>query len=105
LICVYPKSPNACFINAGPYGGGPYAWLKAAGVHYPDSRTLAPASRLPYLCQMEQDPKAPKLTGTAKLDATTDAAYEIIDKLDLERDQKTARLRSVRLQGHRKQKV
>jgi len=54
---------------------------------------------------MEQDPKAPKLTGTAKLDATTDAAYEIIDKLDLERDQKTARLRSVRLQGHRKQKV
>ena len=46
---------------------------------------------------MEENLTKPKLTGTAKLDATTDAAYEIIDKLDLERDRKTARLKALRL--------
>lgn len=47
---------------------------------------------------MDQDVKAPKLTGTARLDATTDAAYAIIDKRVLDRETKTSRLRQLRLE-------
>jgi hypothetical protein len=47
---------------------------------------------------MEQDVlKTKPLNKTAKLDATTDAAYEIIDKQVLDRERKTARLRAMRL--------
>ncbi|WP_244481411.1 hypothetical protein [Rhizobium sp. Root1203] len=47
---------------------------------------------------MDQDIKAPKLSGTAKLDATTEAAYAIIDKRVLDRESKTAKLRALRLE-------
>jgi hypothetical protein len=39
-----------------------------------------------------------KLSGTAKLDATTEAAYAIIDKRVLDRESKTAKLRALRLE-------
>jgi hypothetical protein len=47
---------------------------------------------------MDQDIKAPKLAGTAKLDATTEAAYAIIDKHEVDREAKTAKLKSLRLE-------
>lgn len=47
---------------------------------------------------MDEETKVPKLTRTAKLDATTDAAYAIIDKRDLDREAKTLRLRALRLE-------
>ena len=47
---------------------------------------------------MDQDAKVPKLSGTARLDATTEAAYAIIDKRLLDRDSKTAKLRALRLE-------
>jgi len=46
---------------------------------------------------MSEEIKTPKLTGTAKLDAITDAAYAIIDKSELDRDAKTNRLKALRL--------
>jgi len=39
---------------------------------------------------MENEALKPKLTKTEKLDATTDAAYEIIDRQVSEREKKTA---------------
>ncbi|NSY14785.1 hypothetical protein [Agrobacterium vitis] len=47
---------------------------------------------------MDEETIVPKLTGTAKLDATTDAAYAIIDQRDLARETKTLRLRGLRLE-------
>lgn len=48
--------------------------------------------------RMEQnEPRTTPLTKTAKLDATTEAAYEIIDQQALDREKKTARLRALRL--------
>lgn len=47
---------------------------------------------------MDQEIKAPKLSGTARLDATTEAAYAIIDKRVLDRESKTAKLRTLRLE-------
>jgi hypothetical protein len=47
---------------------------------------------------MDQDAKAPKLSGTARLDATSEAAYAIIDKRLLDRESKTAKLRALRLE-------
>lgn len=47
---------------------------------------------------MEQnEARTTPLTKTAKLDATTEAAYEIIDQQALDREKKTARLRALRL--------
>jgi hypothetical protein len=46
---------------------------------------------------MENDALKPKLTKTEKLDATTDAAYEIIDRQVSEREKKTALLKEMRL--------
>lgn len=59
---------------------------------------LASATRGTISVYMEDEIKAPKLTGTAKLDATTDAAYAIIDERDLSREAKTLRLRKLRLE-------
>jgi hypothetical protein len=47
---------------------------------------------------MDQNAKAPILSGTARLDATTEAAYAIIDKRLLDRETKTAKLRTLRLE-------
>jgi hypothetical protein len=47
---------------------------------------------------MDQDTKAPKLSGTARIDATTEAAYAIIDKGLLDRETKTAKLKAQRLE-------
>lgn len=47
---------------------------------------------------MDQEIKAPKLSGTAKLDATSEAAYAIIDKSVRDRGFKTAKLRALRLE-------
>lgn len=47
---------------------------------------------------MDQDIKARKLSGTARLDATTDAAYAIIDKRMRDRESKTAKLKALRLE-------
>ncbi|KQV82120.1 hypothetical protein ASC90_23695 [Rhizobium sp. Root1220] len=47
---------------------------------------------------MDQDIKTPKPSGTAKLDATTEAAYAIIDKRVLDRESKTAKLSALRLE-------
>ena len=44
-----------------------------------------------------EDIKTKPLTKTAKLDATTDAAYEIIDRQVADRDKKTAKLKALRL--------
>jgi|UPI00056634B1 hypothetical protein len=46
----------------------------------------------------QEEPRKRSLTGTAKLDATTEAAYEIIDKKVQDRDLKTARLKAQRLE-------
>jgi hypothetical protein len=46
----------------------------------------------------EAEVKVRSLTGTAKLDATTEAAYDIIDQRDRDRDIKTARLKALRLE-------
>jgi hypothetical protein len=46
---------------------------------------------------MEYVALKPKLSKTEKLDATTDAAYEIIDKQILDRERKTALLKELRL--------
>ncbi|MGO4438151.1 hypothetical protein [Rhizobium sp. RAF56] len=57
------------------------------------------SSPTPYFGYMEQQvTKVRSLTGTAKLDATTAAAYEIIDKRVRDRDLKTAKLRAQRLE-------
>lgn len=47
---------------------------------------------------MDPDAKAPKLSGTARLDATTEAAYAIIDKRLMDRESKTVKLRALRLE-------
>lgn len=46
---------------------------------------------------MQEEPKKSVLTGTARLDATTEAAYAIIDKRVQDRDRKTIRLKELRL--------
>lgn len=46
---------------------------------------------------MENEALKPKLTKTDKLDATTEAAYEIIDRQISEREKKTALLKQMRL--------
>lgn len=47
---------------------------------------------------MEEQSNSQKLTGTARLDATTEAAQAIIDQRVQDRVLKTARLRALRLE-------
>jgi hypothetical protein len=61
-------------------------------------RALAGAVRSVISTPMDQEVKAPKLSGTAKLDATTEAAYAIIDKHETDREAKTAKLKTLRLE-------
>lgn len=52
-----------------------------------------------YLALMEQaETKIRSVSGTAKIDATTLAAYDIIEKRDQDRNLKTARLKALRLE-------
>ncbi len=60
---------------------------------------LAGAARRVISIPMDHEIKPPKLSGTAKLDATTEAAYAIIDKRDMDREVKTAKLKALRLEG------
>jgi hypothetical protein len=59
---------------------------------------LAGAVQRVISMHMDQEIKPPKLSGTAKLDATTEAAYAIIDKRDMDRESKTAKLKALRLE-------